>query len=286
MAIEKQIWIDLIKEGMTPDTSFLSRSVDMSDLVEHNKINLAEAGVEPNVIIDNKVYPVPTASREDAPLELPLHTFDTENTVVRNIEEKESAYPKMESVTRGHRRSLIRKTSANAAYNWCPTKDSDMTPVLAASGDISKAGYKKVSFEDFLNLEAKFRGLDVDMNSLVAVLNAYHLADLMAEDMKLYKEVLAAGKLFSFSLFSFNNTATFDGTTGQKKAYGAAADPTKDAISSLVYCDTEVMRASGDTEIFVTYKDPKERGDILGFQQRFTALPIRSKYIGAIYSGK
>lgn len=286
MAIEKQIWIDLIKEGMIPDTSFLSRSVDMSELVDNNKINLAEAGVEPNVLIDNKVFPVPTASRTDIPLELPLHTFDTENTVVRNIEEKESSYAKMESVTRGHRTSLIRKTSAYAAYNWCPTQDGAFTPVMAATGQANKAGYKRVSFEDFLTMEAKFRSMDVDMNSLVAVLNAYHLADLMAEDMKLYREVLASGKLFSFTLFTFNTTAMFDATTGQKKAFGAAADPAKDAISSLVYCDTEVMRAAGTTEIFVKYKDPEQRGDVVGFQQRFTALPIRGKYIGAIYSGK
>lgn len=286
MPIEKQTWIDLIKEGLTPDTSFLSRSVDMTENVEYNKINLAEAGVDPNVLLDNKVFPVPVATRTDVPLELPLHTFDTENTVVRNIEQKESSYAKMESVVRGHRRSLIRKTSSYAAYNWCPAQDGALTPVLAATGDLNKAGYKRVTFEDFLAMEARFRAMDVDMNSLVAVLNAYHLADLMAEDMKLYKEVLAAGKLFSFTLFSFNATATFDDTTGVKKAYGTAVDPAKDAISSLVYSDTEVMRATGTLEMFVKYKDPEQRGDVLGYQQRFTALPIRNKYIGAIYSGK
>ncbi len=286
MAVEKQIWIDLIKEGLVPDTSFLSRSVDMSENVDYNKINLAEAGVEPNVLVDNQVYPVPTASRTDTPLELPLHTFDTENTVVRSIEEKESSYKKMESVVRGHRLSLQRKTSSYAAYNWCPTKNGDFTPVMAATETAGASGYKRVSFEMFLQMEAKFRSLDVDMNSLVAVLNAYHLADLMAEDMKLYKEVLASGKLFSFSLYSFNSLPIFDGTTGQKKAYGAALDPTKDAICSLIYSDTEVMRAEGTMDMFVTYKDPKERGDVVGFQERFTALPIRNKYVGAIYSGK
>ena len=90
MAIEKQIWIDLIKEGLYPDSSFLTESVDMSELVEYNKINLAEAGIDPEVLIDNTVFPVPVMSREDIPKELALHTFDTVNTVVRNIEEKES----------------------------------------------------------------------------------------------------------------------------------------------------------------------------------------------------
>lgn len=54
----------------------------MTPMVEYNKINLAEAGVAPDVLVDNKDYPVPTMSRTDTPLELTLHTFDTKNTVV------------------------------------------------------------------------------------------------------------------------------------------------------------------------------------------------------------
>jgi hypothetical protein len=37
--------------------------------------------------------------------------------------------------------------------------------------------------------------------------------------------------------------------------------------------------------MFVRYKDPEQRGDIVGFQMRFAALSIRGKYSGAIYSG-
>ena len=103
MAIEKQIWIDMILEGGIPDASFLSRSVDMTPLVEYNKINLAEAGVEPEVLFDNNVYPVAVESRTDIPLEIALHTLDTKNTVVRNIEAMELAYDKMASVVRGHK---------------------------------------------------------------------------------------------------------------------------------------------------------------------------------------
>lgn len=286
MAIEKQIWIDLIKEGMTPDTSFLSRSVDMSAFVEANKINLAEAGVDPDVLIDNTVFPVPAATRTDSPLDLPLHTFDTKNTIVRNIEEKETAYGKMESVVRGHRRALIIKTSAFAAYNWAPQADADLTPVFASTGGTNPEGFKAASFEDFLRLRAKFRKFDIDMASVVIVLDPTHEADLMTEDMKLYKEIISSNKLFGMSLFTFSGLPKFDGSTGQKKAFGSAANPANDRPGSLIYCDTEVMRASGDTEVFVTYKDPRERGDVLGFQQRFTALKIRGKYAGALYSGK
>ena len=44
------------------------------------------------------------------------------------------------------------------------------------------------------------------------------------------------------------------------------------------------MRADGDIEVFAKYKDPGERGDVIGFQKRFTALSIRGKYHAAIYN--
>lgn len=286
MAIEKQAWIDKIMEGRTPDTSFLSRSVDMSEFVDHNKINLAEAGVDPNVLIDNTSYPVAVAERNDTALELPLHTFDTENTVVRNIEEKETSYNKMESVVRAHRRALDIKESTFAAFNWCPTENGIYTPVRKSTGAVNPEGLKAATFNDFLRIRKEFRNFDIDPASVVIVLNATHEADLMAEDMKLYKQILEMGKLFGMALFSFSKLPVFNASTGKKKAFGAAADPTGDVPSSLIYCDTEVMRATGTTDVFVTYKSPKERGDILGYQQRFTALPIRGKFIGAIYSDK
>lgn len=285
MAIEKQIWIDAIMEGFMPDTSFLADSVDMSEFVDNNSINLAEAGVDPIVLIDNTNYPVATAARADLPLNLALHTFDTENTVVRNIEKKELAYNKVDSVVRSHKNALLKKESAFAAYNWCPTKNSDLTPVIGTLGAVNRAGYKALSFEDLLAMIAKYRMLDVDIADIVAVLHPIHHADLQAEDLKLYKNMLETGKIFGVSTKSFSKTATFDATTGQKKAMGAASAE-NDTISSLVYAKTHVMHAVGTTDVFSTLNDPGARGDILGYQQRFTALPIRGKYIGAIYSGK
>ena len=120
---------------------------------------------------------------------------------------------------------------------------------------------------------------------MVAVLNPYHLADLMAEDMKLYKEMLTGNKIFGFDLYTFSQLPYYNATSGTKVAFGTAAQDT-DTQCSLFYCANEVMRADGDIEVFARYKDPEQRGDLIGFQKRFTALPIRNKYQAAIYSAK
>ena len=285
MAIEKQIWISMLMEHYYPDRTFLARSVDMTAMVEYNKINLAEAGVAPEVLVDNTDYPVGTESRKDTPLELPLHTFDTKNTVVRNVEAMELAYNKMDSVVRQHRNTLYAKTAAYAANNWAPSKTADLTPVRATSGTDNRQGVKALTFEDVLAMDAWFRSQDIDPSTMVAVLNPYHLADLMAEDMKLYKEMLSGNKLFGFDLYIFSQLPYYNATTGQKVAFGTAAADT-DTQCSLFYCANEVMRADGDIEVFARYKDPEQRGDLIGFQKRFTALPIRNKYQAAIYSAK
>lgn len=286
MPIEKQYWIAMLKEGFIPSTSFLSRSVDMSEFVDYNKINLAEAGVDPKVLVDNTNFPIASAQRTDTPLELPLHTFDTENTIVRNIEEKESAYKKMESVVRAHRNALHRQTASFAANNWAPSKSADLTPVRATTGAPNASGQKALSFEDILQLRSWFTGRDVPVDSLVLVLNAIHEADLLAEDAKRYKEMIVNGKIWGITYFTSSVLPYYTAATGVKKAYGAAVAEATDTQASLMYCDTEVMRALGTTEVFAKYKDPEQRGDILGYQQRFTALPIRGKYTAALYSEK
>lgn len=278
MAIEKQIWVSMLMEGFYPDRSFLTRSVDMTPMVEYNKINLAEAGVAPDVLVDNTDYPVGTMSRTDTPIELPLHTFDTKNTVVRNVEEMETSYAKMDSVVRQHRSTLLAKTAAYAANNWAPAKNGELHPVKATA----QSG--KISFEDILRMDAWFRSKDVDPATLVAVLNPYHLADLQLEDMKLYKAMLESNRIFGFSLYTFSQLPYYTAASGEKVAFGTSASEGTDTQCSLFYSDQEVMRADGDIEVFAKYKDPGERGDVIGFQKRFTALSIRGKYHAAIYN--
>lgn len=281
MPITKEIWTDVILEAPIQSDDFLSESVDMSDLVEYNIIHLAEAGVEPQVFIDNKTYPVGTVQREDVPKELPLQTLDTENTLVRNIEAMELSYDKVKSVTRGHKNALTRKRRALAAYNWCPLKDTDKTPVLEASGAPDANGRKRLTFADLDRMKSRFVAMECDLENLVIALNPEHEADLQAENRALYREYLKDKKIGVFRTYLYPHLPLFDTTTKQKQAFGSAAGENS-RMASVVWQKNEVMRAVGNTDVFSTTKDPGSRGDIIGFQQRFIALPMRNKYIGAI----
>lgn len=284
--LNKEIWISELMERFYPDWSFLRESRDLSEFVEYNKINLAEAGVDPNVLINNTTWPIPYAQRADVPLELPLDTYDTENTLVRNIEEMETAYNKMASVVMGHRNALINKLSQKAAHAWAPGATGQFTPVKPTTG-AGANGFKKITLDDIDKLSTDLDLIDAPDAGRILVLHPTHLSQLRAEDRQLFKgyvEHKPGFELMGFKVYKYRKTATFNKNTGEKKAFGAAAAPTTDTISSLAYVNTEVMRCEGTVEMFSKIKDPGERGDILGFQMRALALPMRNKYSAAIYS--
>lgn len=282
--LQKEIWTDILLENFYPDSSFLSSARDMSSLVEFNKINLAEAGANPEVLIDNTSYPISVSSRTDIPHEVVLKTLDTTSTVVRNLEAMELSYDKMASAVYGHKQELLRTACKLGAWNFAPASDGTYTPVLTASGDLVN-GKRKLKISDVLRLFTAFNDMDIPDDGRILVLNPQHEADLIAEDLALYKAAIVSGTLFSFKLFRTSATPKYNVETGAKCAYGAVAADT-DGISSFAFFRDEVMKAQGTMEMFSTLKDPANKGDIFNFQMRFVALPLRAKYFAAIYSQK
>lgn len=285
--INKEIWLPELMEGFYADDMFLSEARDMSAFVENDKINLAEAGVNPAVLVNNTTYPIAVSQRGDTPISLELDTYDTENTLIRNIETAELSYDKRSSVLFGHRQSLRMTYMEKAIHAYAPSTNTADTPVIKTTGASDGNGKKKITFEDILNLETAYDEAEIPTEGRILVLSTAHKNHLKAEDMKLYKEIFNGGTKefggFKFYTLARKRMPRFDVTTGGKIAYGAA--PTaNDTICSVAFHKDEVMKSQGTLDMFAKMKDPEQRGDIYGFQMRGLAMPIRAKGIGAIYS--
>jgi hypothetical protein len=283
----KEIWISALMEVYYANYTFLSRSQDMSMFVNNNVINLADCGVDPQVFVNNAVYPIPVAERIDSPLELPLSYYDSENTVVRNAEAVQLAYAKLESVVKQHRNAIQLKCAKNASYNFGPAQDSPYTPVLSTSGGVRADGKKKLAIADVSQLQTNLDNIDAPIEGRILVLSPQHRQDIMNEDTLLFKTFsnLKTGEvlqMFGFDIYWSQLTPTYNNTTGVKNPFGAAAAGT-DSRSTIAFLESEVMRADGTLDMFQRLNDPGERGDIVGFQKRFLAMPIRNKYFSAIY---
>ena len=118
MALNREVWIDQVKEGFYPDDSFLQKATDYSQFVDHNRLHIASAGIDPKVLVNNTTYPISVIGRDDEDNEIRLDKFETENTIVRRPEALEYSYDKLESVIGQHRSTLRASVATKAAHAY------------------------------------------------------------------------------------------------------------------------------------------------------------------------
>ena len=286
--LNKEVWLDEILEGFYADDSFLSECRDLSAFVSNDIINLAEAGVDPDVLVNNTTYPIDVVERADGALTITIDTFDTKNTPVSNIEQAELAYDKLSSVVLGHKNSLRMKIMEKGAHAIAPASNTTFTPLLTATGADNGSGLKRLKWADVRRLQKAFNNAEIPAEGRVIIFSNQHLEDLEIEDLDRFNRVMDKGVICGFKMYNLadNRLPRYNKGTGAKVAFAAAAAPSTDSTASIAFHKAEVCRAMGTSEMFHSKKvdDPIYRRDVVGFQQRAIVIPIRNKGVAAIYS--
>lgn len=282
--LEKEIWVNQLMENFYPDSSFLKYARDFSALVDYNAINMAEAGADPKVLVNNTTYPIKITQRVDKPLRIELDKFETENTLVRRPEAIEYSYDQLESVLMGHRNTLRAKTAMKAAHAYAPQEDSTYTPVIQTTG-AAVSGRKRLQIDDILLLKERYDNAMIPLEGRYLVLNPSHVTDLILFDAKNLGNLtdLQNGKPKRFAGFNILQTASTPKYNSSLQKIAFDGDEEGNFCSFSFHSD-EVMKADGDVFMYARENDPAERGTIVGFDKRFIALPIRNKGVGAIVS--
>jgi hypothetical protein len=280
MALEKQIWIGDIKEQPIPDSSFMMESTDMSQYVDNNKLNLAEAGIDPGVHEDyfnGNENELPTASITDIPSEVVLRSYSTEQTRHRNLQEVELSYNKRKSITQRHKNAIIKKLHDRAAHAWSPVVNDEFNKIITLGPNDSV-------IDAMLELEAFYMDLDLTDN-LNICLTSDHMKRIKKENKVLYKEI-KANKGDIFYGFKIHNTSRNPIYTaaGAKKPFGSVFSA-GDKKASFGWCKDETFRCFGDLEMYSTLGHAGLQADIISFGQRALTGNIRAskpKYLVAI----
>jgi hypothetical protein len=287
--LNREVWIKQILEPFRPMMGWLNEADDMTSEVDNDTINLADAGVDPDVLVNNTTYPIPIVSRTDTPLAIPLDLLRTENTVVRDAETIWLSYNKLESVLRGHRNALLTASRIRAAHAYAPASDNTFTPVIESTGSIVSSR-RKLKLEDLSRLEKRFNDFDAPDNR-VALLSSAAIDDLKTQDINLFKEFMRMNpgesvNLFGFKVYRWNAQAVYNGSLA-KKALNAVAAPSTDRNALVTaFVGSEVMKAEGSMKMFTTGPDDAQiDGTAAGFRMAFIALPKRSKAIATIIQG-
>jgi len=242
--LEKEIWVNQIMEKFYPDSSFLKYGRDFSQLVDNNAINMADAGVDPDVLINNTTYPIPVVQRADTPIRIELDKFETKNTLVRRPEVIQYAYVQLDSVLMGHRNQLQAKTAEKAAHAYAPAGDSPYSPVISTTGAV-KGTRKTLTFEDVLALKERFDNMEIPVEERYLVLHPSHVTDLIRLDVKGFKDITdivnGQPKRFAgFGILQFSRMPLYDLDTMKKIPWGSALTG---AFSSFAFQAGEVMKA-------------------------------------------
>lgn len=213
MALNREVWIDQVKEGFYPDDRFLQKATDYSQFVDHNRLHIASAGIDPKVLVNNTTYPISVIGRDDEDNEIRLDKFETENTIVRRPEALEYSYDKLESVIGQHRSTLRASVATKAAHAYAPAEDTENTPVIITTGE-SITGRKRLRFADILALKERFDDVDVPLDERYLVLHPKHVSDLLLEDLKLFKDLTSIKdgeplKFAGFGCYAFSRMPTY-----------------------------------------------------------------------------
>lgn len=286
--VNKEIWLDKLKENFYSKTPWLEGVDDWSEWVEYNTLNYTIAGSNPTILKNNAVWPIVAVQRTDTNYTVVLDTYDSTTTRVRNVEEIEVSVKKLESVIDQHKKSLMQEIATECLWNYAPA--------TAAAGAIAVTGTNRtlvigsqstvaatMQLDDLAGLQERWDAMEAPAEGRTVVLNPFHRRDLMKQDTALFKEFtnLKAGEalpIFGINVYTVGNTPLYTKTTLAKKAYGAAADNTNDCVASVAFINSEVMRADGTVEMFYKEKgiNPEQRADEVGFQKRFKGTPQRS----------
>lgn len=276
-----EVWIADIKEQPLPDTSFINASQDLSAFVDNNKLNLAEAGVDPDVHLNYftaNTTELPIQSIADIPHEVVLQIWSTSQTRHNNLLEAELSYDKRASVINRHRNALAKNMAARTAFNWSAATND-------ANNKIINLGATDSVIDGIIDMQAFFRDLDLDMSKMNIILNAQHAARIKKEDKTLYKEISSekGASIYDFKVFFYSKTPHYT-SAGVRKAFGSVVDET-DKKSSIIWSSEEVFRCTGDVEVYANLKDSGWQADLFSMGQRALNGKIRSnspKYFGAI----
>ena len=134
----KEVWTgELIKALRAHlDASWLVGVPDQSSIVDNDVIHMVDVGADPQVLVNNKTYPIEIQELEDGDKTFSLDKFQTKVVPVTDDELYALSYDKMARVKESCANALNDTKYAKAAHALCANENTAKTPVLVTSGAV------------------------------------------------------------------------------------------------------------------------------------------------------
>lgn len=294
-----EIWVKRVIQNLTnqdvapwldgiPELDADVTTLEAGSASEVTVINIPRANFNPDVLVNNSVYPIPVQAYTDDTIVLSLDKYQTKATSVTDDQIVGSAYDKIDATTRSHTRAILTKKFKKAIYSIAPTSDAAATPVIAATGT-AVGGVATLVYADLVNLKARLDADEVDPNGRRLVLSTTHYNDLLrdrdnfGDKLVNYNTGMPAPVIAGFEIYQYNGNPLYT-SAGVKKAFGAVK-AAGDREGSVVFWTGGIAKKTGMTKQYFTpaSADTANQANLLNYRHYFMATPFESRFIGAIY---
>lgn len=293
MAIQKEIWMNSIVEGLFANNSFLSKAFNADEFVNAGKtVHIPNAGAPSGVVKNRSSFPASVSDRTDIDLTFNLDEFTTDPIRIPHADTVELSYNKRESVISQDRAKLIETVSNAFIRAWSPASTQVIrTTGAAVLGHVPLATNNRKAFVkgDVQAAMVQFNKDDIPADGRYLLLDAVMHAQLL--DSLTDKEALAfygaadiangiVGKLYGFNVMMRSKAGRYTAALAAKdwETAGAATDHG----AALAWHQNSVCRALGEIVMFDNISDPTYYGDIYSFLVRAGGRPMRNDVKGLL----
>ncbi len=285
-----EIWTGELVKGLREflGGSWLDGVPDQSSIVNNDVIHLVDVGVDPDVLINNTTYPIPTQKLDDGDIAIGLDKFQTKATPITDDELYAISYDKMARVKESHANAISDAKFRKAAHALCANEHTDKTPVLKTTGERDAAtGRLRLTPKDLVELKRALDNLKVPTDNRRLVLCTDHVNDLLLvdqtfrEQFNIDRNTGKVGNLYGFSIYTYADCPVYT-VAGKKKAVGATAD-TGEFQASFAFYTPRVFKATGSTKMYYSESatDPLNQRSLINFRHYFICL-FKKQDAGAV----
>lgn len=279
MAIQREIWMASIIEGLFASNSFLSKAFNADEYVVGGKtVHIPNAGSPSGVVKNRTQKPATITQRTDVPLSFDLDEYTTNPIHITHAETVELSYNKRESVLRQDKLKLQDEVSLEFIYKWSPAAAKTIVTTgaaVTAHAPSATGNRKAFTKDDVLAAMVQFNADDIPQEGryilVDAVMHAQLLNSLTAQENMAFLASADAqngvvGKLYSFN-FMMRSKAALYSAAKAPKLYSSAPAAT-DLAAALAWHEQTVCRALGEVKAYEDEGNPLYYGDIYSFLVR------------------